>query len=119
MVHSMHLHHQPFTLIKNGTKTIEMRLNDEKRKIIKVGDRIQFDDRLSHDICMTEVIGLHYFSSFQKLYQAFDKEKLGYLKEEDANPEDMEQYYSKEEEEQYGVVGIEIKLLERKDLNGN
>jgi len=111
MVHFMHLHHQPFVLIQNGTKTIEMRLNDEKRQLIKVGDQIQFDDRTTHETCTVEVIALHHYPSFYDLYQNFDKEALGYLKEEDAKPEDMEQYYSKEEQEKYGVVGIEVRLL--------
>ena len=29
-----------------------------------------------------------------------------------ANPNDMEKYYSKEKQSQYGVVGIEISLIE-------
>ena len=31
MKHEMKLNNEPFERIKNGTKTIEMRLNDEKR----------------------------------------------------------------------------------------
>lgn len=111
MVHSMHLNHQPFIKIQDGTKTIEMRLNDEKRQQIKVGDQIQFDDRSTNELCVVKVVNLHHFSSFQELYKKFDKEVLGYEKEEVAKPEDMEQYYPKEEQEKYGVVGIEVKLL--------
>ena len=111
MLHYMHLHHKPFVLIQNGIKTIEMRLNDEKRQLIHVGDQIQFDDRSSSNTCMTEVIALHHYPDFQELYQHFDKEVLGYLKEEEAKPEDMEKYYSKEEQKQYGVLGIALKLL--------
>lgn len=43
----MRLHNSPFKLIKNGTKTIELRLNDEKRKLIKVGDIIRFTNRVT------------------------------------------------------------------------
>ena len=32
MTHEMRLHDEPFNLIKNGTKTIELRLYDEKRR---------------------------------------------------------------------------------------
>ena len=32
-MHEMRLHNSPFQLIKSGTKTIEMRLNDEKRQL--------------------------------------------------------------------------------------
>ena len=39
---SMKLQPKPFAAIKNGTKTIEMRLWDEKRKHITVGDTIEF-----------------------------------------------------------------------------
>lgn len=32
MIHMMKLNDEPFTLIKAGTKVIELRLNDEKRE---------------------------------------------------------------------------------------
>lgn len=35
-MHEMHLDHEPFELIKNGKKTIELRLNDEKRQLLQV-----------------------------------------------------------------------------------
>lgn len=34
MLHEMKLNENPFERMKNGTKTIEFRLNDEKRKKI-------------------------------------------------------------------------------------
>ena len=43
MIHNMRLHNEPFELIKNGTKTIELRLNDEKRSVIKENDIILFE----------------------------------------------------------------------------
>ena len=54
---------------------------------------------------------MHIYSSFDDLYRDYDKVSLGYSKDEDANPIDMEKYYSKEEQEKYGVVGIEIMLI--------
>jgi len=42
MLHQMKLQPSPFEKIKNGSKTIEVRLNDEKRQLLKVGDEIQF-----------------------------------------------------------------------------
>ncbi len=42
MIHKMKLNKSPFERIKNGTKTIEFRLYDEKRQQIKVGDKIEF-----------------------------------------------------------------------------
>jgi ASC-1-like (ASCH) protein len=60
---------------------------------------------------LTKVIALHTYSSFTELYKYFDKISMGYAEDEEAKPEDMELYYSKEEQEQYGVVGIEIQLI--------
>lgn len=44
MKHYMKLHKEPFMHIKSGLKTIELRLCDEKRKAICVGDEIEFSN---------------------------------------------------------------------------
>lgn len=36
---------------------------------------------------------------------------MGYDKDDIANPKDMEKYYSKEKQEKYGVIGIEIRVI--------
>ena len=41
MLHKMKLQESPFERIKNGTKTVEFRLYDEKRSKIKIGDQIE------------------------------------------------------------------------------
>ena len=40
MKHYINLNPEPFEMIRSGKKTIELRLNDEKRKTISVGDTI-------------------------------------------------------------------------------
>ena len=42
MLHKMKLNESPFEMIKNGTKTIEFRLYDEKRQGVKIVDKIEF-----------------------------------------------------------------------------
>ena len=42
MLHKMKLNESPFERIKNGSKTIEFRLYDEKRQKVKIGDKIEF-----------------------------------------------------------------------------
>ena len=42
MLHQMKLQPKYFDYIQNGTKRIELRLNDEKRSIIQLGDEIEF-----------------------------------------------------------------------------
>ncbi|HEY1074482.1 MAG TPA: ASCH domain-containing protein, partial [Patescibacteria group bacterium] len=49
MLHSMRLHPRPFDNIKSGKKTSELRLNDEKRSAIKIGDMIEFTSRVNPD----------------------------------------------------------------------
>lgn len=94
---------------KNGTKTIELRLNDEKRKLLTVGDYIEFTNRVTNEKLLVEVIDLFKYNSFEELYKHFNKIEMGYSINEEANPKDMENYYSKEEQEKYGVLGIEIR----------
>ncbi len=110
MIHKMNLNDKPFNSIKNGFKTIEMRLYDEKRRLINVGDIIEFTNRVTNEKISAKVIKLHLFNNFEELYKQFDKFSLGYKENEIASANDMSIYYSKEEQEKYGVVGIEIKL---------
>ena len=111
MKHEMRLHNDPFLKIKGGTKTIEMRLYDDKRRLIKENDIIEFTNRANNEKICSKVIKLHIFNSFEELYKHFSKISLGYNEDEIANPKDMKLYYSKEEQDKYGVVGIEIKLI--------
>lgn len=108
MIHKMNLNNNPFKRIKNGTKTIELRLNDEKRQLLKIGDLIEFTNRVSLETIIVEVKSLYRYSNFKELYKHFDKISIGYDKEQLADPKDMEQYYSKEEQEKHGVIAIEI-----------
>ena len=110
MKYKMNLNNTPFNNIKAGTKTIEMRLNDEKRQLLKEKDLIEFTNRTTSETILVEIVKLHKYSNFDELYNHFDKVALGYNKDDIANSKDMERYYSKEEQEKYGVVGIEVKI---------
>lgn len=110
MEYKMKLRNDPFRMIKSGKKKIEMRLYDEKRKLIKVGDLIEFRNVDSDEIIKARVVNLYRFDSFKELYNSFDKKMLGYDNDDDGSYMDMEKYYSYEEQDRYGVLGIEIKL---------
>lgn len=114
MKHVMRLNSQPFEMIKNGEKTIELRLYDEKRKNVQVGDEIEFIHSLDENQRLRcRVLKLYLFSSFEELHANLPLLKCGYTLENisSACPKDMETYYSREEQEEYGVVGIELKVL--------
>lgn len=110
MVHEMKLKESPFERIKNGTKTIEFRLYDEKRRKIKVGDKIIFSKlpELQEQL-VVEVLDMYRAETFEKLFSKIyiDKDK----NEIDKKTQSMNQYYSHEQENEYGVVGIKIKVL--------
>ncbi len=111
MKHIMKLNDSPFRSIKAGTKTVEMRLNDEKRQLIKIGDTIEFCHRKTGEKLLTRVCNLAKFKNFEELYRCFDKVALGYLENEEANPQDMYQYYLSEDVEKYGALAIEINFV--------
>lgn len=107
--HIMSLNPDAFLLIKNGTKTIEMRLFDEKRKAILKGDYIVFVDTSdANNQLKVKVKEVYKYNNFDELYRDFDKIELGYYKDDVACPRDMEKYYAKEDIDNYGVIGIEI-----------
>ena len=55
----MHLDNKNYNLIKDGRKTIEMRLNDPKRASLEVGDVITFTNRRNDEKLDVEVINLY------------------------------------------------------------
>lgn len=112
--HVMNLTPAPMQEIRTGNKTIELRLNDEKRKQISVGDTIKFiNTEDSNDTLRVKVVDLFLFSSFAELYDNLPLLNCRYNEDNinTASPEDMEMYYSREKQNKYGVVGIEISLL--------
>jgi len=113
MKHEMKLYPEPFQMIADGRKTIELRLYDEKRKKIKAGDEIQFIcTEPPHKTLNATVVGLYRYHSFEELYNNLDLMNCGYTEKDidSANPEDMNVYYSQEQQKKYGVVGIELRV---------
>ena len=114
MKHTMKLNDAPYDMIKSGQKTVELRLYDEKRRMISVGDEIEFVNANNPELSLhCEVLDIHKFSSFAELYEKMPLLKCGYTEKDVAlaSPSDMDIYYSKEKQKKYGVVGIELKLI--------
>lgn len=109
--HLMNLDPEPFAAIEDKLKTIEMRLCDEKRKLLKIGDLIVFVNNETKKELIVEITDLRKFSSFDELYARYHKKELGYKDSENANPKDMNKYYSEEMVKKYGVLAIEIQLF--------
>lgn len=109
MLHEMRLKPDPFEGIEAGKKKIEFRLWDEKRRLIKPGDKILFTNTDTGQNILTYVVDIHKADSFVQLKEVLVKKNL--IEENDFEPSTMLKYYSSEEEKEYGVVGVEIALL--------
>ncbi|MBR4943094.1 MAG: ASCH domain-containing protein [Clostridia bacterium] len=108
----MRLNDKPFFQIKNGEKRVEVRLFDEKRKLLCVGDFLLFTHRESGEALLTEIVGLHTyptFSEWAKDEKIFPQCGFGKKSGEEAIQE-MYTYYSPSEEALYGVLAIELKV---------
>lgn len=68
-MHYMRLEEDSFQAIKEGRKTIEMRLNDEKRSLIKEGDSILFSNVKTKEEIECKVIKIYKYPDFEELYQ--------------------------------------------------
>lgn len=111
----MTLNSAPFNHTHSGIKTIELRLNDNKRKRICIDDKIVFTHKDDSKKSITvKVIKLHRFHSFEELYSNLPLLKCGYTQDNiaDAKADDMLAYYSKEQEAKYGVLGIEFERID-------
>jgi len=102
-----------FNLIKTGTKIYEVRLNDEKRRLIKVGDKITFKKEPElEETLQTEVEDLIPFNTFSELLRTLPLDKIGFADGKEADVEAIyHNIYSKEDEKKYGVLAIKVKLL--------
>ena len=109
----MKLNPDPFEMICSGKKTIELRLNDEKRQKIKVGDTIRFcklpnlDEELVVSVTKVEVFS-NWYDCYEKYFEEDFKDK--YDRVEDVVEDTYRGgYYTKEESDKYGCVVFTIK----------
>ena len=68
----MKLNDLPFNQIKEGSKTIEVRLNDQKRKTLEVGDYIIFSNTKNNEKLEKKIISLNNYDTFRQLFNSFD-----------------------------------------------
>ncbi len=114
MIHYMKLNPNAFHQMACGEKTIELRLNDKKRQAINIDDIIAFSNTSNpNETLRVKIIQIHNFANFTELYKSLPLNKCGYLSEQlhIASPKDMEKYYSITEQNEYGVLGIEVELM--------
>lgn len=113
MKHKMKLQEKYYDFIINGTKRIKIRLNDEKRQTIKLGDTIEFSKEPElKDKFDAKVIGLINYKSFEDMFKDFD---ISILADKSMSKEELikvlEKFYTKEKQNTYGVLAILIEKI--------
>ena len=107
----MNLQPKYFDFIKDGTKRIELRLYDEKRQSIQLGDIIEFA-KSDDEKFKAEVVGLLRYNSFADLFEDFD---ISILADSSMTKQELlevlGEFYSEEKQAEFGVIGIRIKLI--------
>lgn len=112
MTYEMKLKKYYFEKIKSGEKIYEIRLNDEKRKLLKVGDFIIFknENNLKESV-KTKVCDLIHFNNFFEMAKTLSSSQIGFAKK---SPNEIvttyHEFYSLEKEKTYGVLAIKIYL---------
>ncbi len=106
-VHSIRLDEQFFELIKSGKKIYELRMYDEKRKLIKVGDEICFLKRPDlNEYMYKKVKNMHVFKTLEQLVESLDVKLMGFNNEQEVY--DIMNKFYQEELKLMEVVAIEL-----------
>lgn len=104
----VHLDSDVFDIVKREIKDIEVRVNDEKRQKLQVGDTLIFLKRPKEDEkLIRKVKALEYYKNFNEVVDNYDMRRIyleGYTKEMYLKL--MKRFYTDEEQKNYGVVAI-------------
>ena len=113
MKHILKLQPKYFDYINEGTKRIELRLYDEKRQKINIGDTIVFRKEPELTTSMeVKVIGLLRYDTFEDLFKDFDIEIMAdKLVTKQELLDILNEFYTKDEQSKYGVIGIRIEKI--------
>jgi len=112
MNHICHLNHEYFELVRDNKKSVEVRLNDEKRQNYHVGDIIKFVDCDTDESVIVKISGLSYYYSFDDLIDNYPLDLLGFYGKSKSYVKDVyHNIYNENDEKKYHVVAINFELL--------
>ena len=107
-MHYMSVKQPYFNQLKDGKKTIELRCFDEKRQKIKMGDYIVFTDSANKkESLQAKVTNLYWEKDFNSLSKKIQPYQAGFRTKDDLT-HTLAEFYSEEEQQKFGVLGIEI-----------
>ena len=109
--HRMSLKTEPFLQIRDGEKRVELRLLDEKRKKLRVGDKIIFTHTENEEENVSaRIIGLHSYRIFNDILWDFPNRVLGIAEDVENLDEFMSSYYAKEDVRANGALAIRLSV---------
>ena len=113
MIHIMKINDNAFERMKKGIKKREYRVNDEKRKLVRVGDIIEFqkisnqEEKIQMDVkdinyfySLNDAISLHFDEDFSDRHSDIESTVHSFY---------QKGYCTEEEIEKNGMVVFEIK----------
>ena len=110
-MHTMSIQTKYYNLLKSGKKTVELRLFDEKRQKIRVGDEIIFfNSSDKKDMFKAVVLNLYWAKNFDSLCQIITPKQAGFSSKSELISV-LKEFYTQKAQEKFGVIGIEIKKL--------
>ncbi|WP_373867236.1 ASCH domain-containing protein [Virgibacillus salexigens] len=112
VIHKMGLFEIPFNSIKLGRKIVEVRLYDEKRRKLNIGDKIEFVQiHDKNDAVTVKVTGLRNYNTFKEMYEDIPPRDLDTVGESvEEMVENTYKIYTPEKEKEWGTLAISVKL---------
>lgn len=111
-MHTIKVKEKYFSLIKNKEKIYEVRLLDDKRKQIKIGDIIKiFKEPLMQEYLEARVEDLLFFKSFNQMANSLPAKQIGFNGQgvqEIVN--EYYKFYTTQDEQKFGIVAIKLKF---------
>lgn len=103
-----------FEMVRKGERCVEIRLNDEKRQTLQVGDNLTFCCLGTDKKIETRVTAINHYKSFEEMVLYEPKRDIGYpFKTFQEIIEIFQEFHSIEEEKLYGVVAIRFKKIKK------
>ena len=106
---AMRLRTEPFRRIQSGKKRVELRLADEKRSKLRIGDILIFmHTENQEETLRVRVTDLRKYENFDQIQKDFCLEDLGFDTGTGSLGDLMREYYSDSDVQTYGVLAIGI-----------
>lgn len=107
MKYVMNSNYISFNKMKNGERSVEVRLFDKKRQQLKIGDIIEFVNIETKEKLLTQLKGIAIFENFSDMVDYLTPQLLGYPNKEELMLR-FERLYPADLVSRFNIVGLFI-----------